>query len=84
MFIVAIIITAIITYIVTYICVKHKFKKLVQDTEDKQQNIVLVDGSVGPSNQITTKEDLELQHNPAHGSIDKIIMDTNPAYETYK
>ena len=39
---------------------------------------------VGPSNQTITKNDLELQPNPAYGTNHKIIMDTNPAYESCK
>ena len=39
---------------------------------------------VGPTNQTITKNDLELQPNPAYGTSHKVIMDTNPAYESCK
>ena len=36
------------------------------------------------SNHTVTKNDMELQPNPAYGTRDKVIMDTNPAYESCK
>ena len=29
-------------------------------------------------------EDIKLQQNPAYGTSDKVIMDNNPAYESYQ
>ena len=37
-----------------------------------------------PPDQTVTKDDLELQPNPAYGTSHTVIMDTNPAYESCK
>ena len=57
-------------------------EKIQQDLKDKQQNKTVLYEQVGPSSKTDTKDDLELQPNPAYGSSDKVIMDTNPAYES--
>ena len=87
-FILTLTITAIITFIVTYVCVKRTFKKA--DTHDHnkqspQEKIVYeeVCPHTAPSHTVT-KNDLELQPNPAYGTSHKLTMDTNPAYESYK
>ena len=82
-------VTAIITFIVTYVCVKRTLDKA--DTHDHnkqslQEKIVYeeVYPPTAPSHTVT-KNDLELQPNPAYGtSHHKVTMDTNPAYESYK
>ena len=78
------IIATIITAIIIYICVKQKFERIIQDFKDKEHNKTVLYEQVGPSNQTITKDDLELQPNPAYGTSHKLIMDTNPAYESYK
>ena len=83
-FILTLIIAAIITAIITYICVKRKFERIIQDFKDKEQNKTVLYEQVGPSNQTITKDDLELQPNPAYGTRDQVIMDANPAYESCK
>ena len=83
-FILTLIITAIITFIATYICVKRKFKKILQDLKDKQQNKTVVYEQVGLPSHTVTKDDLELQPNPAYGSSHKVVMDTNPTYDSCK
>ena len=84
-FIVSVTATAIITFIVTYVCVKRTFEKANIHTsiEPSSQDKVLYE-QVGPSNKIVTKNDLELQPNPAYGTSCKVTMDTNPAYESCK
>ena len=57
---------------------KRKIKATPQDTSKK----VLYEEVSSPG--LTTKNDLELQHNPAYGTSHKVVMDTNPAYESYK
>ena len=83
-FILTLIITAVITFIVAYICVKRRFEKIQQDLKDKQQNKSILYEQVGLSSHTDTKDDLELQPNPAYGTSVKVIMDTNLAYESYK
>jgi len=83
-FIFTLIVTAVITFIVTYICVKCKFKKLLQDLKDNQQNKAAVYESVGPSSQTITKNDPSLKPNPAYVTSQNVVMDTNPAYESFK
>ena len=83
-FILTLIIATVITSIITYICVKRKFEKILQDFKNEQQNKAVLYEQVGPTNQTITKNDLELQPNPAYGTNHKVIMDTNPAYESCK
>ena len=78
-FILTLTIAAVITSIITYICVKRKFEKTLQDLKNKQQKTVIYE-QVGPSN----KNDLELQPNPAYGTSQKVTMDVNPAYASFK
>ena len=87
-FILTLTVTAIITFIVTYcVCVKR--------TLDKANTHNLKQQSPGPQEKVlyeqvclpihtVTKNDLELQPNPAYGTSDKVIMDNNPAYASSK
>ena len=80
-FILTLIIATVISTIITYICVKRKFERIFKD---KEQNKTVLYEQVGPSNQTITMKDLELKPNPAYGTSHQVIMDTNPAYESYK
>ena len=71
----------VITAIITYICVKRKFERTFKD---KEQSKTVLYEQVGPSNRNITKNDVELQPNPAYGVSREMIMDTNPAYESCK
>ena len=82
-------VTAIITFIVTYYaCVKKTFKKADTHDHNKQspQDKIVYEEVRPPiaSSHAVTKNDLELQPNPAYGTSHNITMDTNPAYESYK
>ena len=84
-FIVSVTVTAIITFIVAYVCVKRTLDKVnihypKHQSPDPQEK-VLYEQVTLPSSTIT-KNDLELQPNPAYGTSHKVIMDTNPAYES--
>ena len=86
-FIVSVTVTAIITFIVAYVCVKRTLGKVnthypKHQSPDPQEK-VLYEQVTLPSS-IITKNDLELQPNPAYGISHKVIMDTNPAYESCK
>ena len=59
------------------------FLKAMKPNNQLLQEKVLYEEVSSPSHAIT-KNDLELQPNPAYGTSDKVIMDTNPAYESYK
>ena len=86
-FILTLTVTAIITFIVTCICVKrildkantHNYKHQSPDPQEK----VLYEQVTLPSHTVT-KNDLELQPNPAYGTSHKLTMGTNPAYESCK
>jgi len=84
-FIVTLIATAIISSVVTYMIVKRKYNKMLQDTAGKHPitstDKVLYEPVSSPSR---TTNDMELQKNPAYGPSGKVIMDNNPAYESYK
>ena len=85
-FIVSVTATAIITFIVAYICVKRTLEKVNNaDNLNKQspKDQAVYEQVRLPSHTVT-KNDLELQPNPAYGTSHKVIMDTNPAYESCK
>ena len=88
-FILTLTVTAIITFIVTYVCVKRTLDKANTHNHKHQspdpQEKVLYEQVCLPSHTVT-KNDLELQPNPAYGTYTshKVIMDTNPAYESCK
>ena len=73
------IVTAIITSVIMYMLMKGKNNSDPQDTSDK----VLYEQVHSPSPSIT-KNDPQCQKNPAYDVGGKVIMDTNPAYESYK
>ena len=86
-FILTLTVTAIITFIVAYVCVKRSFNK-ASNLNSKQQSPgpqekVLYEQVCLPSHTVT-KNDLELQPNPAYGTSHKLTMDINPAYESCK
>ena len=84
-FILTLTVTAIITFIVTYICVKRTFEKAdIHDHSKQSPQEKIVYEEVRPPSHTVTKNDLELQPNPAYGTSHDVIMDTNPAYESYK
>ena len=85
-FIVSVTATAIITFIVAYVCVKRTFEKANNThnpNDPMPQEKVLYEQVCIPS-KIVTKNNFELQPNPAYGTSFKIAMDTNPAYESCK
>ena len=85
-FILTLTVTAIITFIVTYcVCVKRTLDKAYYAHNLKQspQEKIIYE-EVCPPNTTVTNNDLELQPNPAYGTSHKVIMDTNPAYESCK
>ena len=85
-FIVSVTATAIITFIVAYVCVKRALEKANVINARNHIGVsppekVLYE-LVGPPTHSTTKDDLEMQTNPAYSSSHKVTMDTNPAYES--
>ena len=72
-------VTAIVAVAVTYMLMKGRNNNNPQDTNDK----VLYEQVHSPSPSIT-KNDPQCQKNPAYDVGGKVIMDTNPAYESYK
>ena len=73
--------TAIVTFIVTYCCVKRTVEKTHSSINPSPQEKVLYE-QVGPSSNTVTKNDVELQANPAYGTSHK--MGNNPVYESCK
>ena len=83
-FILTLTVTVIVTFVVTYVCVKRKFTNAYNPNNQSPQEKVLYE-QVSPSSHIISKKnDLELQPNPAYGTSHKVIMDTNPAYDSWK
>ena len=80
-FIITLTATAIVTFIVTYICVKRKFESAFNHNNQSPQEKVIYE-QVIPTSQAISKNDVKLQPNPAYGTSHKVIMDTNPTYET--
>ena len=88
-FILTLTVTAIITFIATYICIKRSLDKtnthnLKQQLPGPQEKVLPVYEQVCLPSHTVTKNDLELQPNPAYATSHKVIMDTNPAYESCK
>ena len=87
-FLVSVTATAIITFIVAYVCVKRTFEK-ANNTDNPNEPMpqdlekVLYEQVCIPSKTVT-KNDLELQPNPAYGTSCMVVMDTNAAYESCK
>ena len=88
-FIVSVTATAIITFIVAYVCVKRTLEKTIANNTTHNPNDpipqekMLYEEVCLPSHTVT-KNNLELQPNPAYGTSHKVVMDTNPAYESCK
>ena len=83
-FTVTLFVTAIVTFVVTYICVKKKLTSITQHPSGKQSTNTIVYDTVSPPSQKSNKRGLEMQPNPAYGVSHKVVMDANPAYESYK
>ena len=77
-----------ITFIVAYcVCVKRTLDKanthnLKQQSPGPREKVLYEQVSL-PSHTVT-KNDLELQPNPAYGTSHKVIMNNNPAYKSCK
>ena len=88
-FIVSVTATAIITFIVAYVCAKRTLEKTIANNTTHNPNDpipqekMLYEEVCLPSHTVT-KNNLELQPNPAYGISHKVTMDTNPAYESCK
>ena len=87
-FIVSVTATAIITFIVAYVCVKRTFQKAKVINTHNPIGVSppekVVYELVGPPTHTVTKDDLDIQKNPAYDLSHKVAMDTNPAYESCK
>ena len=85
-FIISVTATAIISFIVTYLCVKNTFEKAnnVQKANNPSPQEKMLYEEVGLPSHTISKNDLELQPNPAYGTSHRIIVDNNPAYESCK
>jgi len=79
-FIITLTVTAIVTFIVTYVYVKTKF--CVSIKQSPQEKVLYEE--VSSSSHTITKNELELQPNPAYDTNHKVIIDANPAYESCK
>ena len=78
--------TAIITFIVTYFCVKKTIKKMnnEQNGNNPSPQEKVVYEQVGLPSHTISKNDLELQPNPAYGTSHTMIKNNNPTYESCK
>ena len=63
----------------TYYCIKKKFGIEFKPNSQPPQETAFYE-QVCPSDKTITKDDFELQPNPAYATDDK---DTNPAYKSY-
>ena len=76
--------TAVITFIITYLCVQRKFEYLYNHPRHQSTQQKVLYEEVESSSSTITRNNLELQPNPAYQTSHKVIMDTNPAYESCK
>ena len=81
-FILTLTVTAVVTFIMTYFIIKKKSEREINLKSQSPQEKVLYEPIELPR-QTITKDDLELQPNPAYGTSHPVIMDANPAYESY-
>ena len=81
-FIVSVTATAIITFIVAYVCVKRKFLSVDLSNQPPQEKALYE--QVRPSSHSITKDDLELQPNPAYGTSHTVTMNATATYESIK
>ena len=73
-FILTLTVTAIIKFIVTYVCVKRTLDNLKHHSPGPQEKVLYEQVRL-PSHTVT-KNDLELQPNPAYGTSQKVVMDS--------
>ena len=66
-----------------YRYVKNQLERSNNGKSPQERTIQVYDQVISSSHTVT-KDDMELQPNPAYGTSDKVIMDTNPAYESCK
>ena len=81
-FILTLSVTAIITFIIAYFCVKRRFVNPKSQYLSPQEE-VLCEQANSP-NHIISKDDLELQPDPAYGTGHEVIKVTNAVYENCK
>ena len=67
-------------YLATSVLAKWKVHKILQDLKDKQQNNTLLYDQIVQLDNTVTKDALELQSNPAHGSSHKVTIGSNSTY----
>ena len=89
-FIVSVTATAIITFIVAHVCVKRLEKTTANNTTHYTNDPILQEKTYAlyeemclPSPTVT-KNDLELQPDPAYGTNHKVVIDTDHVYEIYE
>ena len=80
-FVITLTATAMVTFMVMYVYVKKQCER--PNTSQLPQKKVLYE-EVNLHSRTITKDDLELQPNPAYGTSCEVVMDTNPAYESCK
>ena len=76
-FIITLTANAIFTFMVMYICIKKQYEK-TYNKQSPQDKASYYEQVCLPSHTVT-KDDVELQPNPAYGTSHEVIMDTNPA-----
>ena len=78
--------TVIITFIVTYLCIKKIFEKANngQKAINPMPQEKVIYEQVGLPSHTVSKDDLELQSNPAYGTSHRMIADNNPVYDSCK
>ena len=85
--IVTLTVTAVVTFVMTCVCAKRIYESTnnVYNSNDMSpQEEKMLYAQVDPPCNPISKNDLELQPNPAYGTSNKVTMDTNPTYETCK
>ena len=86
-FIITLTATAVVTFMVTCVCVKRQYEspndKSPQEEKMSCKEKALYEEVCQPSRTVT-KDDLELEPNPAYGTSCEVVIDNNPAYESCK
>ena len=69
-------------FIVAYVCVKRRFVNANPQYQSPQEKVLYE--QVNSSSHTISKDDLELQPNPAYGASHEVIKVTNAVYESCK
>ena len=79
-FIIRLTVCVFVTFLITFVILKRKFEKIHKTTHQPTQLMPVYETV---NTLAITKSDVKLQANPAYGTSGGVVMDDNPAYQSY-